>query len=57
MLVRGLSGKLQLSTLDLKILIGDMFLKCENQEERDWLKEQLNEVVDSIHEEATEGIL
>lgn len=54
MLIRNESGKLFLQSLDLEIFLADLFVKCKNEREVEWLKEQLQESVEVIAEEAEE---
>ena len=57
MLKRLKNGKLLLAQLDLEILLGDLFLKCKNKEEIDWLYEEILSALDMIHDEAIIGEL
>lgn len=57
MLIRKGDGRLRLQGLDLEIFLGDLFLKCNSEEEIDWLQEQINEAVNLIADEAREGKL
>lgn len=57
MLKRLKNGKLLLAQLDLEILLGDLFLKCKNKEEIDWLYEEILSALDMIHDEAINGEL
>jgi hypothetical protein len=56
MLSRNKDGKLVLKSLDLEIFIGDMFGKCKNQHEIDWLQEQLSSCVECSADERTNEI-
>ena len=57
MLKRLKNGKLLLAQLDLEILLGDLFLKCKNEEEIDWLYKEILSALDMIHDEAINGEL
>ena len=57
MLNRNRNGTLALKHLDLEIFLGELFLKCKSEEEIDWLKEEINETVDVIADEARKGEL
>ncbi len=51
MLSRNENGKLQFQSLDFQILIGDMFSKCKNEHEVEWVQEQLQSCVECEAEE------
>lgn len=57
MLKRLKNGKLLLAQLDLEILLGDLFLKCKNKEEIDWLYEEILSALDIVRDEAINGEL
>ena len=57
MVERNVNGKLVLKSLDLEIFLGEMFLKCNTDEEIEWLQEQISEVLDVIVDEAKDGSL
>lgn len=57
MLKRSENGKLKFSSLDFEIFIGDLFIECENDNEIDWLEEQLKGAVECIAQEARDGVL
>ena len=56
MLVRNNKGKLVFQSLDFEILMGDMFMKCKNVTEAQWLADQLQGAVEVICEEKIEEI-
>ncbi|MEF3330578.1 hypothetical protein [Oceanobacillus oncorhynchi] len=49
-------GKLKCDSLDLQILIGEMFYVAKTEEEVEWIHEQLESVIDIASEEAVEEI-
>ena len=51
MLDRREDGKLRLNSLDLQIFLGDIFVKCKNEHEVEWLQEQVSSCVEGIAEE------
>ena len=57
MVERNVNAKLVLKPLDLEIFLGEMFLKCNTDEEIEWLQEQISEVLDVIVDEAKDGSL
>lgn len=57
MVERNVNGKLVLKSLDLEIFLGEMFLKCNTDEEIEWLQEQISEALDVIVDEAKDGSL
>ena len=57
MLKRLKNGKLLLAQLDLEILLGDLFLKCKNEEEIDWFYEEILSALDIVRDEAINGEL
>ena len=57
MVERNVNGKLVLKFLDLEIFLGEMFLKCNTDEEIEWLQEQISEALDVIVDEAKDGSL
>ena len=57
MVERNINGKLVLKSLDLEIFLGEMFLKCNTDEEIEWLQEQISEALDVIVDEAKDGSL
>ena len=57
MVERNVNGKLVLKSLDLEIFLGEMFLKCNTDEEIEWLQEQISETLDVIVDEAKDGSL
>ena len=57
MVERNVNGKLVLKYLDLEIFLGEMFLKCNTDEEIEWLQEQISEALDVIVDEAKDGSL
>lgn len=46
LLTRREDGRLVLQSLDLEILIGDLFALCKNERETEWLEENLAGVVE-----------
>jgi|GEM_PF-4447510 len=54
MLSRKKDGKLFLDTLEFDIYLDNMFDKCENNKEIDWLSEQLIGSVEKITNERQE---
>ena len=57
MLNRKRNGTLSLKHLDLEIFLGELFLKCNSEEEIDWLQKEISETVDAIADEARKGEL
>ena len=57
MVERNINGKLVLKSLDLEIFLGEMFLKCNTDEEIEWLQERISEALDVIVDEAKDGSL
>ena len=57
MVERNVNGNLVLKSLDLVIFLGEMFLKCNTDEEIEWLQEQISEALDVIVDEAKDGSL
>ena len=57
MVERNVNGKLVLKSLDLEIFLGEMFLKCNTDEEIEWLQEQILGALDVIVDEAKDGSL
>ena len=57
MVERNVNGKLVLKSLDLEIFLGEMFLKCNTDEEIEWLQEQISEALEVIVDEAKDGSL
>lgn len=49
-------NKLELKLLDFQVMIGEIFEKCENQVEVEWVKEQLESVVEVCSEERIEDL-
>lgn len=39
-------GKLRLQSLDLQIFLADLYAKCKNEHEVEWLQEQLQSCVE-----------
>lgn len=56
MLSRNENGKLVLKSLDLQIFLGDLFEKCENEHEIEWLQNQITECTECIAEERKEEL-
>ena len=56
MVVRDDKDKLVFQSLDFKIMLGDMFMKCRNVREAQWLAEQLQGAVEVICEEKIDEI-
>jgi hypothetical protein len=50
------NGKLLLSSLDFEILIGDLYEKCESEQEIEWLQDQLASIVECLAEERMDEI-
>lgn len=44
-------GKLNFKSLDCQIFLGDLYEKCKNEHEVEWLQDALTECVDCIAEE------
>ena len=51
MVVRNDNDKLVFQSLDFEIMLGDMFMKCRNVREAQWLADQLQGAVEVICEE------
>ncbi|MPM84216.1 hypothetical protein SDC9_131287 [bioreactor metagenome] len=51
MLDRNENGKLRFKSLDMQILIGDLFAECKTEKEVNWLEEQLQPIVECSAEE------
>lgn len=51
-----LDGKLRLQSLNLQIFFGDMFAKCKNEHEVEWVQEQLQGHVEGTAEERLEEL-
>ena len=51
MVKRNNNGKLVFQSLDFEIMLGDMFMKCKNVSEAQWLADQLQGAVEVICEE------
>ena len=54
MVIRNNKGKLVFQSLDFEIMLGDMFMKCKNVKEAQWLADQLQGAVEVICEEKIE---
>ena len=54
MLVRNNKGTSFFQSLDFEIMLGDMFEKCKNVREAQWLADQLQGAVEVICEEKIE---
>lgn len=50
------NGQLCMQSLDVQIMIGDMFEACKNEHEVEWLQEQLLSIVECIGEERLEEL-
>ncbi|MEY8001562.1 hypothetical protein AB8U03_15440 [Clostridium sp. Mt-5] len=50
------NGKLAFNCLDAQIFLGDMFAKCKNEHEVEWVQEQLKDCVEGIAEERLEEL-
>jgi hypothetical protein len=50
------NGKLKFSSLDFEILIGDMYSECETEKEIEWLKEQLQPIIEGLADERIEEL-
>lgn len=50
------NGNLKINTLDLQILIGDMFELCKNEHEVEFISENIIGTVENISEERLEEI-
>jgi hypothetical protein len=48
--------KLIFSSLDFEILIGDLYEKCESEQEIEWLQDQLSSIVECLAEERMDEI-
>ena len=57
MLNRKRNGTLSLKHLDLEVFLGELFFKCNSEEEIDWLQKEISETVDAIADEARKGEL
>lgn len=53
---RAQGGTLGLDTLGLQILIGDMFMLAKDEDEIDWIRDNLESVIDMGAEEAAEEL-
>ena len=53
---RNEQGSLSMRTLDLRILIEDLFHVAKNEEEVEWIHEIIQSVVDAISEERIEEL-
>jgi len=53
---RNENGRLAMSSLDLQILIGEMFYVAKDEDEIDWIRENLEAVVDMCEEERLEEL-
>ena len=51
MVKRNNNDKLVFQSLDFEIMLGDMFMKCKNVSEAQWLADQLQGAVEVICEE------
>lgn len=56
MVERNEKGRLQLRSLDMQIFMGDLFEKCENEHEIDWLEDQLTEYAACLADERRDEI-
>lgn len=56
MLNRNNNGKLVLKTLDFQIMIGDMFVQCDDEGEVDFLQENLTGIIENLAEERKDEI-
>lgn len=54
--VRNDKDKLVFQSLDFEIMLGDMFMKCRNVREAQWLADQLQGAVEVICEEKIDEI-
>jgi hypothetical protein len=51
-----IDGKLALNSLDMEILVGDLFYKCNTKEEVEWFQEQLTSCIECLAEERLEEL-
>lgn len=51
MLARNEKGRLVFNRLDFEILIGELYSKCETEDEVEWLEEQLQSIIECSAEE------
>ena len=56
MVVRNDNDKLVFQSLDFEIMLGDMFMKCRNVREAQWLADQLQGAVEVVCEERIDEI-
>ena len=56
MVVRDDKDKLVFQNLDFEIMLGDMFMKCRNVKEAQWLAERLQNEIESICDEKIDEI-
>lgn len=56
MVVRNNEDRLVFQSLDFEITLGDMFMKCKNVREAQWLADQLRGAVEVICDEKIEEI-
>lgn len=56
MLERTEKGKLKLNSLNLQIFLGDLFEKCEDEHEIEWLQNQIIECTECIADERREEL-
>lgn len=54
MVDRSERDKIRLNTLDLEIFFDEMFEKCRDQHELDWLLDQIQGCVELSHDQASE---
>ncbi|HBG6317791.1 TPA: hypothetical protein ACGI4L_001480 [Clostridioides difficile] len=54
MLNRDSKGKLMLNSLDLEIFLDDLFHRCKNKHEVEWLEQSIAEHVEKVAEEVIE---
>jgi len=56
MLTRNERNKLELNILDVQIFLDDLFAECENEDEIEWLQNELMEYVDIASEQRKDEV-
>ena len=55
-LTRTKEGKLQISCLDLEIMLGDLFASCKTEKELDFVRDNLEGATEKIYDERLDEI-